>query len=99
MGKPVGVFSMQANTFNFLLVFAQFNGTAEIAGAMIPDAGGDVDAIEGSCDGNTITFSRKMSNSTQSYTGTPSGNGWKGSFTQPSVPGIFEWSADLAPPP
>lgn len=46
-------------------------------------------------DGHTLTFTRPIRNLTQRYTGTLSGDTFKGSFTQQGSSRVYTWSANM----
>ncbi|MBU1664955.1 MAG: discoidin domain-containing protein, partial [Gammaproteobacteria bacterium] len=49
-------------------------------------------------DGRTLTFTRPIRNLDQGYTGTLSGNEFKGNFTQQGTSRIYSWSAQMKEP-
>jgi hypothetical protein len=100
MAATNGVFTMNGNNFMFTLVFAQISGTNRIMGVMIESDFSQIHDIDGTCDGNLISFTRNMRQfgTTQLYVGQATGTSYQGHFSQSNMAGSFSWSAQLLQP-
>lgn len=75
-----GIWDLRANNWPFDFVIARLKGSTEIRGVMLDRTpGGGPWEVRGTCDGNTISFSRMGSG--QQYQGSAVGDLWQGWFT------------------
>lgn len=83
-----GIWDLRANNYPCDFIIVQLKNSQEIRGVMIwrvPGVG--LNEVRGTCDGNTINFSRIGTG--QHYQGSAFGDQWQGQFT--SDGGIYFW--------